>query len=136
MDNGNYDLRSRLLIENIDHLSLEELAINRTFLEAMNENHPLSIDNSSSLYQHIATDSSSVIKTVTSPESMLTKLKSLNVSKAPGPDGIPNWILKTYREILASPISNLLNSSYQQERLPDTWKRANITPIPKTKTCT
>jgi hypothetical protein len=64
---------------------------------------------------------------------VLTKLKNLNASKAPGPDGIPNWILKTYGEILASPISNLLNTSYQEEKLPIVWKRANIAPIPKEK---
>lgn len=59
MEYGNYDLRSQLQIKNIDHLSLEELAnlINRTFLEAINTYHPLSTDDLSSLYQHIATDS-------------------------------------------------------------------------------
>jgi hypothetical protein len=62
---------------------------------------------------------------------VLTKLKNLNASKAPRPNGIPNWILKTYGEILASPIFNLLNTSYQEEKLPIVWKRANITPVPK-----
>jgi hypothetical protein len=47
---------------------------------------------------------------------VLTKLKNLNASKAPGRDGIPNWILKTYGKILASPISNLLNMSYQEAK--------------------
>ena len=76
-----------------------------------------------------------LVKTITSPVSVLTKLKNLNASKAPGSDRIPNWILKTYGEILASPISKLLNTSYQEEKLPIVWKRANITRIPKKNLC-
>ncbi len=36
-------------------------------------------------------------------------------------------------EILAPSVSDLLNSSYKQKRLPSCWKQANITPIPKEK---
>ena len=111
------DLQSQLQIENIDHLSSKELAnlINSTFLEPMSTYHPLRDEDLSNLHQDIPTDPPSVVKTITSPASVLTKLKNLNASKAPGPDGIPNWILKTYGEILASPISNLLNTSYLEE---------------------
>ena len=48
---------------------------------------------------------------------MLIKLKSLNSGKAPGPDGLANWILKEYADILASPISTLLNVSYNEQKL-------------------
>ena len=33
-----------------------------------------------------------------------TKLKSLNASKSPGPDGLQPWLLKEFAEILANPI--------------------------------
>ncbi len=67
------------------------------------------------LHQDIPTDPPSVVKTITFLASVFTELKNLNASKAPRPDGIPNWILKTYGEILASPISNLLNTFYEEE---------------------
>jgi hypothetical protein len=65
--------------------------------------HPLRDEDLSNLHQDIPTDPPSVVKRISSSASVLTKLKNLNACKAPGPDGIPNWILKTYGEILASP---------------------------------
>ena len=73
---------------------------------------------------------------ITSSESVRAKLKSLNSGKAPGPDRIANWVLKEYADILAPPISVLLNVSYCKQKLPSAWKRANITPIPKEKPIT
>jgi hypothetical protein len=70
---------------------------------------------------------------LTNTASVLKKLKSLNPHKARGPDDIPNWILRDYAEILAPSVSDLLNSSYKQKRLPSCWKQANIIPIPKEK---
>jgi hypothetical protein len=60
-----------------------------------------------------------------------TKLKALNPNKSPGPDGIPPWVYKEFAEILAYPISLILNCSYKQEKLPSVWKKANISPVPK-----
>jgi hypothetical protein len=53
---------------------------------------------------------------LTNTTSVLKKLKSLNPHKVPGPDDIPNWILRDYAEILAPSVSDLLNSSYKQKR--------------------
>jgi hypothetical protein len=58
----------------------------------MSTYHPLHDDYLSNLHQDIPTDPPSVVKTITPPASVLTKLKNLNASKAPGRDGIPNWI--------------------------------------------
>ena len=41
---------------------------------------------------------------ITTPLSVYNKLKSLNPNKASGPDGISNWVLKEYAELLANPI--------------------------------
>ena len=50
-------------------------------------------------------------------------IKALNPSKARGPDCIPTWVLKEYADILAGSISNVLNTSYRQQKLPSVWKR-------------
>ena len=60
-------------------------------------------------------------------------LATLNPSKACGPDEIPNWLLKEYAELLAVPVSKIINSSFKEQRLPKIWKFANITPLPKVK---
>lgn len=41
------------------------------------------------------------------------KLISLRPLKAPGPENIPNHILKDFADILENPLSVLLNSSFQ-----------------------
>ena len=64
---------------------------------------------------------------------MFNKLKNLNPSKAPGPDGIGNRILREYTEVLALPITHQLNASYKEQKLPRAWKQADIIPIPKEK---
>lgn len=66
-------------------------------------------------------------------DSVFNKLKNLNPSKAPGPDGIGNRILREYTEVLALPITHQLNASYKEQKLPRAWKQADITPIPKEK---
>ena len=50
-----------------------------------------------------------------------------------GPDGIPSWILKENSDILAFPVSEILNCSYQEACLPQYWKHADIILIPKQK---
>ena len=44
-----------------------------------------------------------------------------------------NLGIKEYAEILASPISYVLNTSYHKQKLPSTWKKANVIPILKDK---
>ena len=58
--------------------------------------------------------------------SVLQKLRTLNPNKASGPDQIPSWLLKDN-----APVADILNSSFQESRLPKSWKRADITPLPK-----
>ena len=59
------------------------------------------------------------------------KLSTLNSSKAQGPDNIPAWLLKENADLLANPVSDILNSSYRECNLPPSWKTADIVPIPK-----
>lgn len=54
-------------------------------------------------------------------------LKHLNKNKALGPDGLSNWLLKEYTELLSQPV--ILNSSYMGQKLPSVWKFADMTPL-------
>ena len=53
--------------------------------------------------------------------STFKKLLALNPAKAQGPDAVSGWILKENADLLAS------------ERLPSSWKDADIVPVPKQK---
>ena len=64
--------------------------------------------------------------------SVFEKLSALNTNKASGPDGIPSWVLKENADLLATPVADILNSSFLERRLPTLWKKADITPLPKT----
>ena len=46
--------------------------------------------------------------------SVLLKLSILDPSKASGPDQIPSWLLKDNGDILAVPVADILNSSFQE----------------------
>ena len=60
----------------------------------------------------------------------------LNLRKANEPDCLPNWLLKSYAKILARPICSILNSFLFQQKLPSTWKQADVIPVPKQKPIT
>ena len=67
---------------------------------------------------------------------VLNALIHLSANKATGSDGIPNWLLKDYADILSHPITSILNSSFAEQRLPALWKNADVIPIPKEKPVT
>ena len=56
-------------------------------------------------------------------------LKDLNISKATGPDKIPNRALKLAAEQIAPVLSFIFRQSYDQGVLPEDWRRANIASI-------
>ena len=60
-------------------------------------------------------------------------LEVLNPRKACGPDRKPSWLLKEYCDLVAYPITEILNASYAEQRLPTIWKMADVTPLPKKK---
>jgi hypothetical protein len=66
-----------------------------------------------------------------SPEETAALLRSTNISKAGGPDNIPNWILREYSYELALPVNMIINSSIAEGSLPTIWKLANVVPLPK-----
>ena len=70
---------------------------------------------------------------VVSVKSVCKKLSKLNPFKANGPDNIPGWLLKEHADILAGPVSDILNYSYREGRLPSSWKHASVVPVLKRK---
>ena len=63
-------------------------------------------------------------------------LRRINTPKANGPDGRPNCLCKTYAEILAKPVCNIINSSFDEQILPSMWKHGYIFPFLKVKPAT
>ena len=45
------------------------------------------------------------------PQSVLAKLERIRVHKAPGPDGLPNWVLKEFVPFLYEPLCAIFNAS-------------------------
>ena len=60
-------------------------------------------------------------------------LTRLNKHKSCEPDGISNWLVKEYAEILAEPVTHILNASFKEQKITGNWKLADVTPIPKVK---
>ena len=58
---------------------------------------------------------------------------------ASGPDGIPYWFWKEFAYDLAPVVTHIFNCSLENHIVPDLWKLADITPLPKEpnfKNCT
>ena len=49
----------------------------------------------------------------------------------PGRVGLPYWLWKDFAPYLAPTLTQILNSSLEQQKIPILWKLANLTPIPK-----
>ena len=54
-----------------------------------------------------------------------------DTTKAPGPEGIPNWILHDLAGLISKPICCIFNSSISEGSVPSCWKRADVVPILK-----
>ena len=52
---------------------------------------------------------------VLSQSDVCSVLQKLNPRKASGPDGVSNWILKEFAEILAQPVCSILDSSFAEQ---------------------
>ena len=61
----------------------------------------------------------------------LQALRQVKTNKVTGPDNVPAWILKNHAHILAGPLTAIFNSSLREGIIPDTWKSANVLPVPK-----
>ena len=62
---------------------------------------------------------------------VLKKLTGLNAAKASGQGGILAWLLKENADLLAQVVTDILNCSYSEAWLPQSWTEADIAPVPK-----
>ena len=64
-------------------------------------------------------------------ETVLAKLDQIKVHKAPGPEWLPNWVLRDYAWWLCESLCAVFNSSICQAKMPVLWKKANVLLVPK-----
>jgi len=62
---------------------------------------------------------------------MERKLSQINVYKASGPDGLPNWILRDFCTQLSGLVCAVFNASVREGTMPDRWKEASVIPVSK-----
>ena len=82
-----------------------------------------------SSYLHNANPNSFWIKPTDKTEVM--NISSLNSSKSCGPNSIPTHVLKIIKELISSPLSELINLSFTTGIFPDMLKIAKVIPIYK-----
>ena len=68
---------------------------------------------------------------VCSPQEVMNILKSLDVTKATGPDKLSNSILKHCASTLCHPLSEIFNFCFSSGAFPIKWEEAHVQPIPK-----
>lgn len=80
----------------------------------------------------VATNPLLDIHSISIDESILKKyLKSINVHKGAGPDGVHPLFIRRCHSALAAPLTMLFKKSIMEGHVPIIWKEAWITPVPK-----
>ena len=64
-------------------------------------------------------------------EEVLKALRSLDETKATGPDGISARLLRMSAPVISKSLTSLFNASLKLGQFPQEWKEANITPVAK-----
>ncbi len=62
-------------------------------------------------YPEPPTESEVPVQYIISVQDMEKCLMRIKISKAPGHDGVPNWVPQDFAPVLAEPISSIVNSS-------------------------
>jgi hypothetical protein len=66
---------------------------------------------------------------ITTEDEVTKAIKSLDIGKATGPDGISNKIIKETVTAISKPLAELFNKSFELGKVPIRWKEANLCPI-------
>lgn len=86
----------------------------------------------STFLQILRTNSQSLTGPTIDRECLLKKLKSVNIRKGPGPDGIPPVFISSCATALVRPLLIIYNASLTSGVFPLEWKRAKVVPVHKT----
>lgn len=62
-------------------------------------------------------------------EGVYKLLRNINPHKATGPDCIPGRLLKELSKEITPILTTIFNASIHQDRIPEQWKEAHITPL-------
>ena len=65
------------------------------------------------------------------PQTVLAKLERIKIYKAPGPDDLPNWLMRDFAAWLCEPLCAIFNASVREGNVPSMWKKADVLPMPK-----
>ena len=122
------DLRSMIRFDVQDSDETLGNRINEAFISVMKDFPPLPDD------FNLPTDNDEPI--IVSEITVERLLRAIRVSKASGPDQLPNWVLKCFSFILAPAITDIFNTSFRECKVPKAWKIADVPPIPKARNIT
>ena len=64
-------------------------------------------------------------------ESMSLNLIQIIIAKASVPDYLSNWVLKEYADILAPAVTDIIDTSFQECKVPSAYKLADVSPVPR-----
>ncbi|KFV73825.1 RNA-directed DNA polymerase from mobile element jockey, partial [Struthio camelus australis] len=56
-------------------------------------------------------------------------LSKLDIHKSMGPDGMHPRVLRELADVIARPLSIILEGSWRTGEVPEDWKKANVTPV-------
>jgi hypothetical protein len=69
--------------------------------------------------------------TFTTPSEVIKAIKGLKVGNAPGPNGIPNWVLRHLPKRAITFLTKVFNAVIGRQYFPSVWKHARVLPILK-----
>lgn len=79
--------------------------------------------------QHITPESLTTL--ITNPTEIANIIRHLPNNKAPGPDNIPNFVLKKLTKKYIIQITYIINAVLKLQTFPNTWKNAVVIPVHK-----
>jgi hypothetical protein len=68
---------------------------------------------------------------LTSPSEVLQAIRGLKVGKAPGPNGVPNRILRHLLKRAITLLTKVFNAVLRRQYFPSAWKHARVVSILK-----
>jgi len=68
---------------------------------------------------------------IVDPVEVANRLATINIFKAPGPAGLPNWFLRDFAPYLYELLAAVFNASIREGFIPSVWKSAEVIAVPK-----